>query len=66
MKRTNIRAKRRKLGYSLETMAQKVGITKQYLSDIENGKKTPSLHVALRIARILNETVEIFFGRESA
>lgn len=66
LKRSNIRARRNELGYSLETVARKVGISKQHLSDIEIGKKTPSLYVALRIARILNGTVEIFFGRESA
>jgi putative transcriptional regulator len=66
LKQFNIRAKRKELGYSLEVMARRVGISKQYLSDIEIGKKTPSLYVALKIASVLNGTVENFFGQESA
>jgi putative transcriptional regulator len=63
LKQFNIRAKRKELGYSLEVMARRVGISKQY---IEIGKKTPSLYVALKIASVLNGTVENFFGQESA
>lgn len=43
-------------------MARNVGITRPYLSDIENCKRQVSGEVMLRIARFLNVNVEkIFF-----
>lgn len=44
-------------------MARNVGITRPYLSDIENCKRQVSGEVMLRIARFLNVNVEkIFFA----
>ncbi|MBJ8037038.1 MULTISPECIES: helix-turn-helix transcriptional regulator [Bacillus cereus group] len=42
-------------------LANKVGITRAYLSNIENGKHRPSLEVALKIAEILDSSVEKIF-----
>jgi DNA-binding XRE family transcriptional regulator len=43
-------------------MARNVGITRPYLSDIENCKRQVSGEVMIRIARFLNVNVEkIFF-----
>lgn len=53
---------RKKTGMSQEILAKKVGITRQYLSEIENGKKQPSVIIAVKIAKALNTKVEdIFF-----
>ncbi|PHG46047.1 helix-turn-helix transcriptional regulator [Bacillus wiedmannii] len=47
---------------SQEILAKKVGITRQYLSEIENRKKQPSVIIAMKIAKVLNTNVEnIFF-----
>ncbi|WP_459499873.1 helix-turn-helix transcriptional regulator [Bacillus sp. C1] len=53
---------RKKVGMSQEILAKKVGITRQYLSEIENRKKQPSVIIAVKIAKELNTKVEdIFF-----
>ncbi|MES5892932.1 helix-turn-helix domain-containing protein [Bacillus cereus group sp. RP43] len=44
-----------------EDLALKVGITRAYLSNIENGKHTPSLDVAFKIAGTLGSTIEKIF-----
>ncbi|MGN4715644.1 helix-turn-helix transcriptional regulator [Bacillus cereus group sp. MYBK226-2] len=52
---------RKEKGITQEDLALKVGITRAYLSNLENGKYNPSLDVALRIAEILESTVEKIF-----
>ncbi|BDR81064.1 helix-turn-helix transcriptional regulator [Clostridium tetani] len=50
--------------YSQQKLAKEVGITRPYLSDIENCKKKPSCHIALKIAKVLDVSVEeIFFNK---
>ncbi|HDR7446062.1 helix-turn-helix transcriptional regulator [Bacillus cereus group sp. BfR-BA-01119] len=55
---TNVRKEK---GITQEGLALKVGITRAYLSNLENGKHKPSLDVALKIAEILESTVEKIF-----
>ncbi|PER23524.1 helix-turn-helix transcriptional regulator [Bacillus cereus] len=53
---------RKNAGMSQVILAKKVGITRQYLSEIENRKKQPSVIIAVKIAKALNTKVEdIFF-----
>ncbi|PGX09297.1 helix-turn-helix transcriptional regulator [Bacillus sp. AFS033286] len=52
---------RKEQGITQEELAQKVGITRAYLSNLENGKYKPSLDVALRIANVLESAVEKIF-----
>lgn len=53
---------RKNLGITQEELAQNVGISRPYLSDIENCKRQLSGTVMLRIARCLGMQVEeIFF-----
>ncbi|KAB2441398.1 helix-turn-helix transcriptional regulator [Bacillus luti] len=53
---------RKNAGMSQAILAKKVGITRQYLSEIENRKKQPSVIIAVKIAKALNTKVEdIFF-----
>ncbi|MFJ8529668.1 helix-turn-helix transcriptional regulator [Bacillus sp. NPDC094106] len=55
---------RKKIGMSQEKLAKEVKISRQYLSEIENGKKQPSVIIAIKIAKALNIKVEdIFFER---
>lgn len=42
-------------------LAKKVGISRPYLSNIENSKKEPSCNIALKIAIALNKKVEDIF-----
>ncbi|MDH4419969.1 helix-turn-helix transcriptional regulator [Bacillus cereus] len=57
----NINNLRKEKGITQEDLASKVGITRAYLSNLENGKHKPSLNVALKIANILESTVEKIF-----
>ncbi len=57
---------RKKLGISLEVLAEKSGMTKSYLSKIERGLNTPSIAAALKLAKALNVKVEELFSEESA
>ncbi|MFJ4441161.1 helix-turn-helix domain-containing protein [Pseudomonas sp. NPDC089422] len=55
---------RKKLGVTLETLAEKSGMTKSYLSKVERGLNTPSIAAALKLARALNVNVEELFAEE--
>ncbi|MBC6971943.1 helix-turn-helix transcriptional regulator [Bacillus sp. Xin] len=55
---TNLRKEK---GITQEELAVKIGITRAYLSNLENGKHKPSLDVALKIAEALESTVEKIF-----
>ncbi|MDH0732703.1 XRE family transcriptional regulator [Pseudomonas sichuanensis] len=55
---------RKKLGITLEVLAEKSGMTKSYLSKVERGLNTPSIAAALKLARALNVNVEELFDGE--
>lgn len=52
---------RESLELSQEELAKKVGISRGFLSDVENMKKQPSVFIALKIAKGLGEGVESIF-----
>jgi len=47
-----------------EELARKVGVSRQTIIAIEKGKYTPSVYLALKIARVLNKKVEEIFELE--
>ncbi|MGE7989590.1 helix-turn-helix domain-containing protein [Pseudomonas sp. NPDC089554] len=57
---------RKKLGVTLEVLAEKSGMTKSYLSKVERGLNTPSIAAALKLAKALNVNVEELFAEEHA
>lgn len=57
---------RKKLGITLEVLAENVGMTKSYLSKVERGLNTPSIAAALKLARALNVNVEELFAEDAA
>lgn len=61
-----LRAVRRQRGLTLEQLADQSGLTKSYLSKIERRKSTPSMAVALRVARALDVDVGRLFSDEAA
>jgi transcriptional regulator with XRE-family HTH domain len=61
-----IRAIRNRKEISLETLAQKAGLDKTYLSRIERGEKAPSVATLLNIAAALDLQVAQLFGDTSA
>ncbi|QBJ96766.1 XRE family transcriptional regulator [Rhodococcus sp. ABRD24] len=59
---TFLRSHRRRAGLTLESVAASAGLTKSYLSKVERGLSTPSIDVALRIARALDTDVSQLFS----
>ncbi|WLG16659.1 helix-turn-helix transcriptional regulator [Bacillus cereus] len=47
---------------SQETLAALVGLSRTYISEIENNKKQPNVKLAIKIAGILETNVESIFG----
>ncbi len=47
-----------------EQLAEKIGVTRQTVIAIENGKYAPSLGLAFKIARLFNVTIEDVFNDE--
>ncbi|MGB9839784.1 helix-turn-helix domain-containing protein [Thermovenabulum sp.] len=57
-----IRQLRKNRKLSLKELAEKTGLSVSYLSEIETGKKKPSLEVVQKLADALNVSVEAFFN----
>ena len=53
----NVRAERARKNYSQEVLAEKAGITPEYLARIEKEKYSPSLVVIANLALALNISV---------
>lgn len=63
MFKSNLQYYRKKNNFTQLELARRVGVTKDYISMIERGKKNPGIFLAKRISMILNSTIdEIFFG----
>ena len=57
----NIKALRKGLGLRQEDMANVLGVTRQTINAIENEKYSPTLELAMKLAKLLNTTVEELF-----
>ena len=53
-----IRARRTELGWTQEQLSTKVGISKGFLSDLENGKRKVSAENLMSIAQVLNLSLD--------
>ncbi|MBI6068686.1 helix-turn-helix transcriptional regulator [Clostridium perfringens] len=62
----NLKIQRIKMKKKQKEIAQEVGITQQYLANLENGKsKNPSRDLMIKLAKALDTTVqELFFSEE--
>ena len=49
-----------------ESLAQKLGVTRQTVVSIENGRYDPSIGLAFRIARLFNVRIEDVFEDEGS
>lgn len=61
-----LRAVRTQRGLTLEALAAQTGLTKSYLSKIERKQSTPSIAVALKVAKALDVDVGRLFSDEAA
>lgn len=57
---------REKSDYTVEELANKIGITERYLYRIENEGKKPSFDVLYRIVRVLSISPDTIFYPESS
>lgn len=53
-----IKDRRNELGWSQDVLSQKAGISKSFLSDLENGRRHVSAKNLLDIARVLNLSMD--------
>ena len=58
----NIKLERELRGWTLEDVAEKVGITKQSISAIENGETDPSYKTLCRLEKLFNRSHKFLFG----
>lgn len=62
---TNIRKKRIERGISQEVMASELGISQSAYAKIENGKQKLPTRMLIRIATILETSVEVLFNEDT-
>ncbi len=60
--RTALLESRRKAKLTQSQLARIVGLTRASYSNLEHGRKNPSVTVALRIARVLDKPAEKLFA----
>ncbi len=61
MVKCNLRELRQRVGLTQSQLAEMLGVKRQAVYDIENGKYFPNTLLALRIAKIMNVSVEDIF-----
>lgn len=57
----NIKYYRQMKGITQQELADKLNVSRQYISEIENGKKLPTIKIAFDCANILCTTVDMLF-----
>ncbi|HGD6081871.1 TPA: helix-turn-helix transcriptional regulator [Streptococcus agalactiae] len=57
----NIKNIRKQKGMTQNDLAKAVGVTRQYIGDIENLKKMPTIKVAFDCAKVLDVEVKDLF-----
>lgn len=62
--KNKIKELRTKMGLRQEDVANQLNVTRQTIIAVENDKYNPSLELAMRLARLLNTTVEGLFQLE--
>lgn len=62
--KNQIKQLRKAMGCRQQDLAQALGVSRQTIIAIENGKYNPSLELAMRLARYLHTTVETLFELE--
>lgn len=66
MFKSNLKLYRTRKNITQLELARKTGVTKDYISMIERGKRNPGIFLAKKIAVILDATLdEIFFENET-
>lgn len=58
-----IKQQREHKGYTQEEVAKRVGVSKQYIGQIENGLKVPPLSIVIGIADMFHCSIDGLVGR---
>ncbi len=58
---SNLKDYRTKAGYTQEELANKLGVTRQTINAIEQGKYQPTLYLAWQCARLFKVSIEDLF-----
>lgn len=56
---------RRNLGLSQRQIAEKCGVTQQFIQQIESGKKNPSVKVLTKLAEALDSSIDELFDKKA-
>ena len=59
--KNKIRELRKQLRFRQEDLATSIGVTRQTINAIENEKYNPTLELAMKLAKLLNTTVDELF-----
>jgi putative transcriptional regulator len=57
-----VRERRQELGLTQEELGEATKVTRQTIISLEKGGYTPSVELALKVAHVLNTTVEALFS----
>lgn len=60
----NLREARKAKGYTMKQLGQLLGVTESAVSFYENGKRQPSIEMAMQIANLLEVPVAYLLGEE--
>ena len=64
--RENIKSLRKRLGWSQEFLAERTGVSAPYITQIEVGKRTPSLDIVEKLASSLGVEYKVLFEPQSS
>ena len=59
--KNNLEEIRKKSNYTQEELADKLGVSRQTINSLENGKYNPSIQLAFKLARLFNTSIELLF-----
>jgi len=59
---SKIKAERKRLKLTLETLSEQIGISRNYLWEIEAGRKAPALNTLFNLGITLNVSIDYLLG----
>ena len=59
--KNNLEEIRKKSNYTQEELADKLGVSRQTINSLENGKYNPSIQLAFKLAKFFNLSIEALF-----
>ena len=59
--KNNLEEIRKKSNYTQEELADKLGVSRQTINSLENGKYNPSIQLAFKLSKFFNLSIEALF-----